>query len=98
MQNPHRLNFFTFVNELANAKKARFTEKACRVEVFPREEKLILETYRKLDLTFAIQSAVGTGHLTEIIIVVQSRPASRVKRAVNAENVGAVKDVKAFGK
>jgi hypothetical protein len=65
LQNPHRLNFFTFRPKLAN-KKGTLHKESVPSEVFPDEEKLKLKTCRKLNLAFTIQSAVGSCHLLEV--------------------------------
>ncbi len=65
---------------------------------FQKIEKLKLESRRKLDLAFAIQSAVRAGNLSESRVESQCISASGILCAVDAENVRAIENIKAFGK
>ncbi len=60
-------------------------------------EKLKLESCRKLNLAFTIQSAVSAGNLSEIRIESQCVSASCIERAVDPEDVCAIENVKTFG-
>ena len=90
---------------------ACLSEKRHAAKVFPREEKLKLESHRKLNLAFTIQSAVGTGSLSERRIKTQTVRIIRnysiniytvgcaiELRRVDAESIGAIEDIEAFGK
>src|SRR5688572_26604132 len=83
-------------NRQCTRKKGTLPEEACRAQL-ELCRVLELEACRKLDLSFAVQSAVSSGYLIcEPWFKIQRVPGSSIKRVEYAEHVSSVRDVKRF--